>query len=410
MAGPRASIRRRRQAARDFTPQEVHLLSPSAHLETTQLESKVVFEDPGKIRLVDGFECAAADGKAIWLYGKSLGLPDYATQATLFLRGWNLKYLGGDHHAKGLASIIYNLRVENQALMWDAYGTLHDGNSDDPFEWCYYWTAVAWNGEVIDAVVDHDDGGDLQKKTNVTSSSLVEDNETALVILPSYIHNPVAFRGKQAVVILPRGFQMDWRNDDHHLLQLAYNLDHNEPFIENGKQYGRLPDPPLPDTASSIDSGFVSWETHGILKDNRAKRDYAFVEHFSALAGDAVGMIQSPFSIRPKEDAGLFEGCITTPSGLKTEEYVIRNVPFDYAIPVLAGWELDYGCEDHHIREIGIRLHDMEYDKPLGASTGTLRYQLSSILTDDSGNGHTFRHKVHILGLNSSGIGTQPKP
>lgn len=410
MAGPGASIRRRQRAARDFTAQEVRLLPPSAHLETTQLESTVVFEDPGKIRLVDGFECTSADGKGIWLEGRSLELPDYATQATLFLRGWNLKYLGGDHHAKGLATIIYNLRIENQALMWDAYGTLHDRNSDDSYEWCYYWTAMAWNDEVIDAVVDHDDAGDLQKKSNSTASYLVEENETALVILPSYIHNPVAFRGKQAVVILPRGFLIHWSDPDHHLLQLAYNLDHNEPFIENGKQYGVLPDPPLPGTASFIDSGFVSWETHGILKDNRAKRDYGFTEFFSALAGDAVGMVQPPFSIRPKEDAGLFEGCITTPSGLKTEEYVITNVPFDYAIPVLAGWELGYGCEDHHVREIGIRVHDVEYDKPPAASTGTLRYQLSSILTDDSSNGHTFRHKVHILGLNSSGIDTQPEP
>ena len=40
--------------------------------------------------------------------------------------------------------------------------------------------------------------------------------------------------------------------------------------------------------------------------------------------------------------------------GVVTQESVIENLPFEYAIPMLTGWELVLGCDDEHVKEIGI--------------------------------------------------------
>ena len=57
--------------------------------------------------------------------------------------------------------------------------------------------------------------------------------------------------------------------------------------------------PSLPTSASHVDSGFVSWETSTILKDNDDRRDQAFGEVVSGLAGTDVGVVQPPFSDLP---------------------------------------------------------------------------------------------------------------
>jgi hypothetical protein len=76
-----------------------------------------------------------------------------------------------------------------------------------------------------------------------------------------------AFEGKRTKAVLPRGFTVIWRdNTDHHLLQIAYNLDYNESFLEKGRQYGdRDMPPPIVQDASRVDSAFTSWRSDFIL-------------------------------------------------------------------------------------------------------------------------------------------------
>ena len=139
-----------------------------------------------------------------------------------------------------------------------------------------------------------------------------------------------------------------------------------------------------------MDSGFVSWKTDAILKDNSDSRDYIFGELVSTLGGSDVGTIQPPFSILPKEG----EAGGTTAGGLATQDVVIENVPFAYAIPMLTGWEVAYLTDDQHVKDLGIWIDDWSF------SGGTLRYQLSSILRDnDLFPGHYARHKITILGI-----------
>ena len=218
-----------------------------------------------------------------------------------------------------------------------------------------------------------------------------------------------AFKG--GVAILPRGFDLGYLNQgkvfpyacfdcpvDNHVLQMAYNLGHEERFIEQGKNYYGS-DPVLPSDASYVDLGFVSWETHWILKDDSLREDTGISEEFSALGGDDVGTIKPPFTILPKEDVGPFTGCINGGEIIKTDEYVIENVPYEYAVPLLTGWDISEGCNDKDVKEIGVWLHDIEYEKAPSASAGTLRYQVSSVFRDDDGPSHSRRQNVSILGI-----------
>ncbi|MDR4497125.1 MAG: hypothetical protein MRK02_04255 [Candidatus Scalindua sp.] len=247
------------------------------------------------------------------------------------------------------------------------------------------------------------------------------DNErttTALSSFPTFLQNP-DFAASKIVAILPRGFAFNWRGgcEDHHLLQIGYNLDHSEIFIEQGKRYKKKFDtvtPTLPNSASQVDSGYVSWETSSIFKDNNTRRDYAFGEIVSGLSGSDVGIIQPPFSILPVEDVGGNTGCIYSNSGiLKTEGFAIEKVPYEHAIPMLTGWDLQYECDDEHVKEIGFWIDEIHYDKDPNVQTGTLSYKLFSILKDKNDDpGFNYRHKVTVLGLKAvpGGIPSRKSP
>ncbi len=371
--------------------------------ELTSSDQNVVFEEPGTIIVYRGFGCAESNnsGKQDFLrVEQSLNLPAYATNATVFLNGWRARYLSKDHHVQGLGTVIGNIRLERNTLKWQAAGVLSDNNFDDAYRWCYHYTVVAWNPSNLNLTVDHKDGscGDSGDPTQANFFSAYNDGATtALSSFPSFLQNP-NFASDKTVAILPRGFGFDWEAgcNDHHLLQIGYNLDHSEIFIENGKKYKKNDQeviPSLPNTASQVDSGFVSWETYGILKDNKGRRYYAFGEMVSGLAGNEVGIIQPPFSILPIEDNG---NPSDSGGGAEAQEFVVENVPFEYAIPMLTGWELSYISNDEHVTETGIWIDEWGYDK----NARTLRYKLSSILRDkDDDPGHISRHKVTILGI-----------
>ena len=387
-------------------------LIPSSPLtELTTEDRTVVFEEPGTVIVYHGHGCAESNksGKEDALrVEQSLEIPSYATNATVFLNGWYLRYLHKDHHVAGLGTLIRNIRLEGQTLKWEADGVLSDDNFDDAYSWCYHYTVIAWNPSNINLIVDHKDGCDARdpRETNF----FVADNEgatTALSSFPTFLQNP-DFAASKTVAILPRGFAFGWGKgfsdgcpDDHHLLQIGYNLDHSEIFIEQGKKYKKKVEDvllSLPNSASQVDSGFVSWETSAIFKDNKTRRDYTFGEMVSGLGGSDVGIIQPPFSILPVEDVSFCTGVGTTP---QTEEFVIEKVPFQFAIPMLTGWGLAYPCSgDEHVKEIGIWIDAWSYLKDPNAQTGTLSYTLSSILKDKNDDpGFNRSHKVTVLGL-----------
>lgn len=372
-------------------------------------------EDPGKIIVTHGSACGESDlsgEEAVVELAGNFALPAYANAATVLLNGWQLRYLGGDEHLRSLSASIAEIELSGGELSWVARGHMADEDFHDGYEFCYYYTLLAWNDGLVDARVDHDNDN-----SNVRVS-FFDDDTTALGALSSYVEN-AEFAGKKSVAILPRGFAFAWANEswafpfdfrwppacfdcpvDRHLLQIGANRGHSEAYVQQGEDYDSLPPLAGSEDASRVDPAIRSWESHSIMKDNDTQNDYWFEESFSALGGNDISVIEPPFTILPREDIGLFTGCIGGPV-TKTEEVVIQDVPFDYAIPMLTGWELAYGCDDEHVKLIGIRLEDIAYEKDPTETTGTLRYTvISELRDDDTFPGHVSRHKVTILGLN----------
>ncbi len=365
----------------------------------------IVLEDQGKIIVEHGYSCDTSDSKegpqsAITLKEKLI-IPHYADRGTVILNGWFAEYLHGDQHVRDLRAEIRDINVSKNVLTWTAEGLLRNEAFDDGYHWCYHYTALAWNSKLIDAIPET---SNLYNNAIISSSQSFPSEETALVTLESHIQS-TAFAGKEAIAVLPRGFGFGWQDEsrmtepwhavDHHLLQIAYNLDHTELFLPKGKS-----------TGASYDQGAISWVTHAIFKDNDAKRDFLFFEGVSGLGGNDVGVVHPPFAIRPKQISGGAYGEQVEPGGTVSEERItIENIPFEYAVPVLTGWDLYYWAGgDQHVLRAGVWLDKIDYDKKPGAATGTLSYSLFAILSDDDGlPSHVIRHRATILGLVKTG-------
>lgn len=378
--------------------------------EVSQAPLSTVYENPGTIKVIHGSGTAKHDfipDEVIIKVEQSLEIPDYANKATVFLNGWKSSYLGDeDQNVVGLATLIGKIRLVDirpggRKLTWNAVGLLRDNDAHESYEWTYYYTVIAWNDAALNVIVNHDDADNFCKAGTGGSDNFYfaqnSTTTTALSSFSSFLQNP-DFPPGGTVAILPRGFGFGWASD-HNLLQLAYNLDHSETFVEYGKKYQKAFGDVLAPTAISLaNSDFVSWNTYSILKDNDRRRDYVFGEMISALGGKDVGLVQPPFSILPKEDASA---CVyKSNGGVKTEEFVIENVQFEYAIPMLTGWDLRYPCHDRHVKEIGIWIDEWNYVKDPANPHGRLSYKLSSVLRDDDSDpAHDHSHKITILGL-----------
>lgn len=366
----------------------------------------VVFETPGTIVVQHGFGCARSQNGKFIKVEQSLGLPDYVNQATVILNGWRMNYDGDDHHLLVLAAALGKIKFDQprgaKKLSWEAVGVLADDNLHRAYGLCYYYTVVGWNQNKIQAVVDNGDADQFCKGGTGPNNFFVTTNSgtsTALSGFLSFLQNN-AFASRRAA-ILPRGFGFGWQGD-HHLLQVACNLDADETFITNQKYKKADTDAaPLATPNGRAGKGFVSWNTSAIFKDNDDRRNYMFAELVSGMAGNDVDVLQPPFPILPIAGPGFFGACLgeSGPAGIKTEQITIDNIPYTYAIPMLTGWEQWYGCDDHHVKEIGMWIDDIHYDVPPNSGVGTLRYRLSSVLVDSSNNTHGYRHKVSVLEL-----------
>jgi hypothetical protein len=389
----------------------------------TSQTSHPVFETPGTIIAIHGSGGAthnAGNSAGAIKVEQSLPIPAYADQAAVILNGWKLDYVGDDHHVLALGNAITEIRVDPKAhtVTWDALGLIRD-NDGKGYNWTYQFTVVAWNDLNLNAFVDQ---GAINSQNLDCSGGQLPDNyfyasnsgtSSALSCFFSFLQNSV-FASSKAVAVLPRGFGFVWNDSDHNLFQIAYNMEHSEILAQNrkyNKQAQQVPAPLPNPPASHVDSGFVSWSPYAIFEDNDTRRDYTFVELVSGLGGNDVGVIQPPFSILPDSaDApflGIFSNCGEVGGQpTTTNDFVIENVPYQFAIPMLTGWQLEYLCDDKHVKDVGVWIDEWSYQPPAGGSGGILRYKLSSILADnDSTRAHTSSHKVTVLGLRPVTVG-----
>jgi CARDB len=395
-------------------------------LEPRELKDSLktlVFEDPGTIIVFHGFGCAESNNDGSQNIINVLGtqdIPMYATDAMVFLNGWHLKYLHSDHNVYALGTAIRDIQFSvkpdrsGKILNWQAAGVISDKNFDDPYNWCYFYTVIAWNSSNLNLIVDQRTITCDPRDHRDANFYFAENNGTytALSSFASFLRNPDITFGKTAVII-PRGFGFVWKGSgDNNLLQIGYNLDHSEKFIEKDKNYYKksgTETPALVDSASFVDSGFVSWETYTIYKDNNRRRDYMFGEIVSALGGNDLNVINPTYSILPKQNEHID---IVNGGGILTENVTVKHVPFRYAIPVLTGWNLEYQGDDENVKELGVWIDEMHYDKDPNVQTGTLRYTLKSIMVDkDQYPAHNVTHKATILGIGTvTGLSSQKSP
>jgi hypothetical protein len=354
------------------------------------------FGPPSTLAVIEGSACGQTGGRARLEMPGSAELPRFATAATVFLNGWKLRYLAGDHHVRTVHATIEAVRLDGPALQWTARGELSDDDGDHGFEFCYWYVVLAWNQDAIDAATSNENIESVASTTTTRVPSGFREESHPPAYASAYARIPAAV-GKRTIAILPRGFGLGWtRQVDTHLLQLSYVLGRTERFLTAGTFYGRNVEPfPGP---SRMEDGLVSWRSGGILKDNDAIRELRFEEHTTPLFGNAVDVLQPPYASSPRDDT---DGCGDAGGaiGVQTEQEVtIENVPFPTAIPMLSGWELRYlPCDDEEVREVGVWVHGFY---TTGPPPSVLRYKLSSVLRDENDvPRHFVSHKVNILGL-----------
>lgn len=362
-------------------------------------DRKIVYEAPKTIRVLHGNSCVEAPNA---LQGSSLGFrvqqqasvpSTLADSGTVFLNGWEARYHNGDHHVQGLGTAIVNISEARDTasgqfiLNWEAGGVLSDENGDDPYDWCYSYTVVFWSrgGSGFDAVAF------ARSLPSRQAEGSDPGNDTALRDLYASANNAYG-----PGVVLPQGFALIWDSDaDRHLLQAGFDFGNPTKTLDGG----------------------LSWTSRTLFKDNDQRHDYFGAELVQVLSYASPQMVHPEtvyketsggwvpannwMSMAPKDSISFCTG-VGDPTG--EEHYKIEGVPFHYAVPVLKAWELGYLCEDHHVRQIGASIKDFRYERAAGASTGTLYYTLSMLLSDDSGNLDYGSAIVDVFGMNARGV------
>ncbi len=358
----------------------------------TTSERNLVYATPGLLAVYHGSSCSESNvsGTEVPLrIQEELPLPKGLDRGTVFANGFRLRYLDEDHHVRGFGSAIGAIKLEAGVLRWEAGGVLSDKNFDDGYDWCYTYTVLAWNSQQLQATVaDGDENQAFRDRTWTTG--------TPLLPIPGFLQN-AAWSGLDEVALLPRGFALMYTDqDDRHLLQATFKDDSGDVYVEGGKIYGFGE---VGATQSQAGNGFVSWESTGLLKDNDTRHDQLLLDLVSGLGGQDVGLISPPFTLLPQEDEGIGCAAIGAP-GIHQEEKSVEAVPYQFAIPVLAGWDLFYPCDDEHVTEIGAWIQDWKWTPGTSPGGGTLSYNLHSILTDKDGDPPFLgRYQVKILGL-----------
>jgi hypothetical protein len=398
------------------TPERIHeILNTAPYEDRTDFQLSTYIEVPGLLKVQHRLGCAQADEAAsensvgLRIHEMAVIPPGYNT-GTVFLNGWRLRYLNGDHHVRGLGGAIFNITktqngVQNE-LHWEAGGVVAD-DGNNPYEWCGIYTLLFWYRKPFDFVLIPPQIAALPSHTDTTPDALTfvhaegsdPGNDTARRELPG------AVQVSDPGAVLPRAFGLVWGSGtDHHLLQAGFDLGTPVP---NG------------DT--------LSWTSTTLWKDNSTRHDYYGSAIVSVLNGPSVTMwhpdtvlrwkesssswleVANTVSLIPNNAAGS-SFCTEPDSGsaLQHVHFSVDNVPFDYAVPVLTGWQLQYLTSDHHVETIGVWIKGFSYEKAPGAAMGTLFYEIESTLHDNPAicpkkRGLAY-YKVSILGLNRIGV------
>lgn len=367
--------------------------------ETTIIKNEnTVIVSNDSIEIIHGYVTA----KDKWRSGINVYLnykvPIRLNQATVILNGWNLAFTGGSSEIQYVGAAVGNIQLERNLLTWNAVGNLKNEDDTREIEGKFYYTIILWNnvkvkliseeGNIHDLCTFSQSGGNSFYSTDNTNMSTALASKITTLRLHDF-----PFRGIKAMI--PRGFLMNYRDyelfdgSDFNLAQLSYNLSH----VSNTS--GWL------EPWRMVDSAHVSWKSEFIMKDDDNRKDITMYESVSTIAGSDLGFIQPAYSILPSEDPGWFTGCVPADNGQQSAMYSIRNIPYQYAVPLLSGWNLEFTCGDEEIKSIGVYIENWTYELELNSPLGKkMTYSLITNIDDGSGEVAAFaNHKVSVLGI-----------
>lgn len=354
-------------------------------LKTT---GKTVFEDEGKFILIEGSQCIQRDnGAEAATILQWVEMPSYVDGGTVVLNGWDLRYLRSDREVNSMrADITHSKLVKNAGsalLMFEVQGKLDDQNRNDAYEFCVFYTGFGYRSVWFDAVIESDYSG-------LEAATLQHKNQGAVATLEN-TGNKGTLKNNDAIAIIPRGFDFQFDDtfecelrfppckwgdrSDYRLLQAAYSL----------SQTG----------ASLNQDGSPHWATQTIFKDNDT-RTHRLKTRTALIRGSSVKLRPDFLALNPR--AGKTNTCRKNTDGVvRTQTFRINDLPYDYAIPMLTGWDLSYECENQRVQRAGIWIHDIRFDP----NSSSMEYKVSSILRDQDGApSFNAAHRITVLGLN----------
>ncbi|MCB1984625.1 MAG: hypothetical protein H6936_07030 [Burkholderiales bacterium] len=356
-------------------------------------DRKIAFEDAGKFIMLEGSQCIQqAHGPESATMLITHDMPAYVNRGTVILNGWDLRYLHKDNEVRSLRADITHSKLVNgggglPTLVFEVSGELSDQNWDDAYEFCVYYTGLGFNSVWIDARIEGDYNG-------IDTWALQTDSEGPIATLES-LWRDGTLKGSDSIGVIPRGFYFQYDNKfecefrfppcrwedpaDHHLRQVAYSL--------------------FQTAASPNPDDNPHWATQTIFKDNGTRTHWAKTRA-ALIGGESVKLRADFLPLNPR--SGKTNICRNGVDGIvHTETFRIYDLPYDYAIPMLTGWDLNYECGDQHVQRAGIWIHDIRFDP----ESNGLEYKLSSILRDRNGApSFNTAHRVSVLGLNRSSI------
>lgn len=349
---------------------------------------KTVFEDEGKFILIEGSQCMQRDNGVepatvlAWIE-----IPSYVDNGTVVLNGWDLRYLHSAREVNSMrADITHSKLVKNAGssmLVFEAQGQLNDQNRNDAYEFCVFYSAFGYRSVWFDATIENDYSG-------IAVATLQNKAQGAVATLEN-TGNKGTLKNKDAIAIIPRGFDFQFDdtfecefrfppckwNDrtDYPLLQAAYSL----------SQTGVSPNP----------DGSPHWITQAIFKDN-STRTQRIKTRTALIRGSSIKLRADFLPLNPR--AGKTSPCRKNTDGVvRTQTFRITDLPYDFAVPMLTGWDLSYECEHQQVQRAGIWIHDVRFDP----DSNSMEYKVSSILRDQDGApSFNAAHRITVLGLN----------
>jgi hypothetical protein len=341
------------------------------------LTTRTVISDPGRLVAVEGSDCFfpfAGGGVPVTKSGAWVA-PTWVNDATIIFNGFNAGITSTDHHLRLLEAKIGQVAFgADRVLRWTFSGAFQD---DNPYgsEVCYHFTVLGWDRADVAARSHVDNAGVDTDYDGFSSASIGYGVQTRTVQPPD-----CPFASDETVAVLPRGSSHGYTGGDHHVLQVGS-------FVSQDTNPG----------ACTI------WTTKAVLKDNNAD-DQTRTQVVATLLGGRGVRVQggSDFTLTNRSGSG---GCVTAPGGETSEHVRVTGLTFDYAVPLLTGWELYYPCDDEHVASVGASVRNLRYDRV----TGTLEYDYVSLLADQNAQpSHRSRRRVPILGLERTELVNAP--